>query len=235
MTERVRLSKTLAYINGFFKLYPYWVYLTPSRKIIGDLHRLPIEWNHPTSATVLSRSWWKSMPMSISGPWRYFPKTSRDPLTNIYGQSSFLSGPGRSSFSGVLISPVVPKAMWCICVHYIPLWPIAVCEIPSQSKVAIMPINIRSVILENIVQLSGLGLSQNMKRISGVPQTAVYKFYAAFVEAAYMGIYWRQSKSPMRYFRCRQGPFIDIDLNFQQLWGNTVALVRWFHSTGGWC
>ena len=57
MTEGVRLSNTLAHINGFIELYPYWVYLTPSRKRIDDLHRQLIEWNPPTSATVLPRSW----------------------------------------------------------------------------------------------------------------------------------------------------------------------------------
>ena len=46
-------------------------------------------------------------------------KTSRDPLTNFYGQSLLLFWPGRPSFSGVLISPIAIKAVRCICVDHI--------------------------------------------------------------------------------------------------------------------
>ena len=71
--------------------------------------------------------------------------------------------------------------MWCVSVDHIPLWAIAVGKFPPQTKVAIRP-----VIIENTVQLLGLGLSQNMLRISGMPQGAIYKFYAVFVEAAFL-------------------------------------------------
>ena len=54
-----------------------------------------------------------------------------------------------TSFSGVLIFPIVPRAVWCICVDHIQLRAVAVCKLPSQTKVAIMPNSIRSVIFKN--------------------------------------------------------------------------------------
>ena len=115
-------------------------------------------------------------------------KTSLDPLTNVYGQSSFLSSPDRSSFSEVLISPVAPKATWRICFDHIPLSATAACKFSSQSKVTIMPVNIPSVIIENTARLSGLGLNQNMVRISRVSPGDIYHFYAVFTR--YIGRQW---------------------------------------------
>ena len=48
--------------------------------------------------------------------------------------------------------------MWCICVHHIQLWAVALSKLPSETNVAIISTNIRPVIIENIVQFSGLGL-----------------------------------------------------------------------------
>ena len=75
------------------------------------------------------------MSMSLNGLWKYFKKTTRDLLNNFYGRPSFLT------FSEVLISPVAPKVVWCICVHDIQLWAVAVCKLQFQTNVAIMPTN----------------------------------------------------------------------------------------------
>ena len=83
--------------------------------------------------------------------------------------------PSEPSFWGVLINPIARKAMWCICVGHIQLWAVAVCKLPSQTKVATMPTNIRPIITEILVD-SGLGLSQmEMTRITGVPKGAYLK------------------------------------------------------------
>ena len=66
-------------------------------------------------------------------------ETSRDPLINFYGRPLFLSGSGQHSFWRVLISPIAPKGWRRFCVEHIQLWAVAVCELPSQTKVAIMP------------------------------------------------------------------------------------------------
>ena len=47
-----------------------------------------------------------------------------------------------------------------ICIEYIQPCAVAVHELQFQNKVAIMPANIQSEILELIVQLSGRGMSQ---------------------------------------------------------------------------
>ena len=106
-----------------------------------------------------------------------------------------MSSPGQPSPSAVLISPMAQKSVWHICVDHIQLWAVAVCQVPFQTKVAIMPTNIRPVIIENIVRFSSLGLSQReMSRISGVSQGVNSKSYAMFVRAVvllrgYVGIY----------------------------------------------
>ena len=87
-------------------------------------------------------------------------KTPRDPLRNLYGLPSILSSPDQPSFSGLMISQNTTKVVWCICVDHSQLWAITVCKLPSETKVAIMPNNIRPVIIENIILFSGLGLSQ---------------------------------------------------------------------------
>ena len=67
-------------------------------------------------------------------------------------------------FLGVPISPIAPKTVCRICVDHTQLWAIAVCKLPSQTKVAITPTNIWPVIIEIIVRLVGRKLSQ--KKIS---------------------------------------------------------------------
>ena len=75
-----------------------------------------VVWNHPTMFCFktdkdLCQCQYKS-PENI---W----KTSHSTLTKSYSQPSLLSSPGHPSFSGVLISPVAPKAIGRICVHHI--------------------------------------------------------------------------------------------------------------------
>ena len=77
--------------------------------------------------------------------------TSCDPLTIFSGRPSLLSCPSQPSFVGMLISPIGPKAAWLLPVDHIQLLAITVCKFPSQIEVAIMPINFRPVIFENIV------------------------------------------------------------------------------------
>ena len=69
-----------------------------------------------------------------------------------------LSIPGQPPFSRVLITPIAPYAVWHICVDHIQLWAIVVCKLLSETIVVIMPTIIQPVIIENIIQFSGLGL-----------------------------------------------------------------------------
>ena len=96
-------------------------------------------------------------------------KDPRNHLTKNYGLLLLLSSPVLLSFSGVLISQIAPKAVWRICVDHIQLWAIAVCKLPLQTKVAIMPTDFRLVIIETIGRFSGHGLShRGMGRITRV-------------------------------------------------------------------
>ena len=72
-------------------------------------------------------------------------------ITFVQSQSTF--------FSGVLISPTAPKAVYRICVDHIQLWAVAVCELRSQNKFEIMPTNNRPLLVENIDWLWDCGLS----------------------------------------------------------------------------
>ena len=78
-------------------------------------------------------------------------KTSRDPWQNFMVDHHFFPVPVSHSFPGVLISPIGPKAMWFIGVDHIQLLAVAERKFPSQTKVEIIPTNIRPVINENIV------------------------------------------------------------------------------------
>ena len=69
----------------------------------------------------------------------------------LWSTKSLLSNPG-GLFSGVLISAISPKAVWCIYIDYTQSWVIAVCKLPSQTKGAIMMTNIWPVIIENIAR-----------------------------------------------------------------------------------
>ena len=40
------------------------------------------------------------------------------------------------------------------------------------------------------------------------------------------------SEDGERSFKYWQQPYIDIDIDFYQLWGKTVALIRWFNEIG---
>ena len=91
-------------------------------------------------------------------------------LTKFYGWLSFLSIPGQPSFSGVLISPIVVKAVRRIYVDHIRLWAVVVCKLHSENIVLIMPTAIQPVFIENDVKFPGLGFShrEEMSRTAGV-------------------------------------------------------------------
>ena len=61
------------------------------------------------------------------------------------------------------MSPVAPKAICRMCVDHAQLWAIALCKLPSQTKVVIMPTNNRPVFIENIFRFSCRGLSYREK------------------------------------------------------------------------
>ena len=82
-----------------------------------------------------------------------------------YDRPPPLSSHTYFSVLGVLTSSIAPKTMWCICVDYIRIWAIAVCKLPSQSKIEIKPTHIWSVIIENMVRFSCLGLFQRRENI----------------------------------------------------------------------
>ena len=42
---------------------------------------------------------------------------------------------------------------------------------------------------------------------------------------------WTFSVGREMSFKCCHGPYIDTDIDLQQLWGKTVALVREFHTS----
>ena len=103
-------------------------------------------------------------------------KTSSDHLTKFYGRSSLLFWPGQPSWecwfpqlsqkqcgAFVLITFSCEPSLYANCP-------------PNQTKVAIMQINIRPVIIEKNVRYSGLGLCQkDMSRITGMPKGAIWK------------------------------------------------------------
>ena len=100
-------------------------------------------------------------------------KTPCNHLTNFYGRPSLLSIPSQSYISGVLISPIISNEVWPICADHIQLWAVTVFKLLSQTKVVMMPTNIRPVIIENIVQFTSLWLSKReIMKITGVSQCA---------------------------------------------------------------
>ena len=104
--------------------------------------------------------------------------TSRAPLTKFYVQPSLLSSPGRPSFSGVLISPLALKAMWCIYVDHIQLWVVAVCNSLSQIKVAIMWTSIRPVIIKkycSVVRSRAFSFSGDVENYGSVARCHLIK------------------------------------------------------------
>ena len=103
-------------------------------------------------------------------------KTSRDPLTNFYAQPSQLFSPGEPSIPAVLVSPTATKEVWCICVDEFQLGAIAVCKLPTQTNVTIMPTHIGPVYVGKAVQLSSLGFSQEeISRTSRVSHDVTIK------------------------------------------------------------
>ena len=82
--------------------------------------------------------------------------------------------------------------MWGIYVDHNQLWAFALYELLSQSKVAIVPTNIRPGIIENIVQFSGLGLFQGeMSWTTGVAQGAIKSaMLCSWEQQSYSGATW---------------------------------------------
>ena len=74
-----------------------------------------------------------------------------------------LRAPLAPSFPRMLIATNV---VWRICVADIQLCIVVFCKLTSQAKVAVMPTNIQPLIIENIVQFPGLGLSQSVTGVS---------------------------------------------------------------------
>ena len=56
--------------------------------------------------------------------------------------------------------PIRPQTVCPFCIDHIQPWAVVVYEIRSETKLVIIPTNIRAVIIENIVQFSDRGLSQ---------------------------------------------------------------------------
>ena len=81
-----------------------------------------------------------------------------------YGRPSLSPSSGQPYFSGMLISPIAPKAVWCIYVDHIQLWAVAVYKLLFETMVVIMPTTIQPVIIENNVQSSGLGFPRERCR-----------------------------------------------------------------------
>ena len=85
-----------------------------------------------------------------------------------------MSSHGQPPFSGVLISPIATKAAWRICVDHIRLWTVVAGKLLSEAIVVIIPTTIQPVIIENIVRLSGRGVShRELSRTIGVSQGAI--------------------------------------------------------------
>ena len=137
----------------------------------------PVPWNHPASATVLPHSWWKSMSTSTETLGNT-QKASCGFQTTFTVHHHFYAV-SVSSFhgsAGVLIFTLAPKAVCSICVDRIQLRIVDVWKLPSQTKVAIIPTRIPSVISQIFLRFSGQGLSQrNISRIIGVPQGVIPK------------------------------------------------------------
>ena len=111
---------------------------------------------------------------------RIYPNFDVSPLiiqnTHILRPSLFYRRPNlfflsqSASSGGVQISPIEPHSVYRIGAKHIQLRTVAICTLQSQNQVAIRTANILSVILENIIELSCGGISQEEN--IGVPQSA---------------------------------------------------------------
>ena len=134
----------------------HWKRFHSYNQISIVLHKIAI--THCALALELPQAW-LAIDLGRSSATDNIQNISNDPPTNFCGWPSLLSIPGQPSFSWVLISQIAPKGSVAhLC------WPRSAVsrhslKLPSQNKEAIMPINIRPVIIKNIVWFSGLALS----------------------------------------------------------------------------
>ena len=114
--------------------------------------------------------------LQIGALWQHIQHLSR-PSDNVLTINYFSTG--QPLFLGALIFQLpqfAPRTVCRICVVHIKLWSVALCKLPSQTNLIIMPINIWPVVIENRVWFSDRGLSQReMLRIIGVSKGAVSK------------------------------------------------------------
>ena len=110
-----------------------------------------------------------------------------------------MSIPGQPSFSRELFSPIAQKGVLCICVAHIQLWAVAVCKLPSEPKVAIMPTTILPIMIENIVCFQVLGFLAG--RVSQAPskKSHVVSLRTKVLLRVYVGSYWRRSHQKKTY------------------------------------
>ena len=121
-------------------------------------------------------------------------------------QSALLCSPGQPSFSRGLISPIAPKAVWRICIDCIQLWAVVVSKLLCETIMVIFSTTIQRAIIENIVQFSGLGLSQmDMSRTIGVSQGVTGSWEQQF----YTGATWASSEDS--YIKRRMYPSTHLE------------------------
>ena len=165
------------------------------------LHCPPIVWNHPTSATVLLRSCWKSMSMSISGPVNIWV-TSRDPVTNFYGPSSpmsCMSSPSQPSFSGLSMSPMHQRQCGAFVLITFSWEPLLYANHHLKPKLQWRQSVSGLWLLKILFGSQALGFLRRRCRESLECHKVPYKrSYTVFVRVTvlprgFMGIYWRQS------------------------------------------
>ena len=137
-------------------------------------------------------------------------KTSRDHLAKFYGRP-LLYSPDQLFPLGVLICPTASKTLCRIYIDNILHCTLAVCKLLSQTKVEIMPISIRPVMIKIIVRFSGCGLShREMSRITGVLQCDISKILDSFqISAVLEGVTWASVEHD--YMERRLCPFLYRD------------------------
>ena len=96
--------------------------------------------------------------------------------------------------------------MWHICIDCIQLWAVVVSKLLCETIMVIFPTTIQRAITENIVQFSGLGLSQmDMSRTIGVSQGVTGSWEQQF----YTGATWASSEDS--YIKRRMYPSTHLE------------------------
>ena len=138
-----------------------------------------------------------------------------DPLTNFCGRPSLLSSPGQPSFSGELISPIAPKAVWRICVdHSQQSYPGATWASIEDNHTKRRPHPSMHLEAEVFSQLSRIRVE--LIRRTGRP-VVVPMVQGRLVTAGY------QSRYPDRCHRCRPRMLADMPQNWKhQHWSYPI-------------